>query len=185
LLLYGTFLAYILLSPQRLLPVAARRSTERWWVLVLGYFDAWGMAIAGDKRVGSVGLLAGLTAPLAAGLLAYHVYLVWAGMTTNETGKWRDLQEDMVEGLVFVRELEWRDHHSEGVGEAIRARWPVESRQVVVRTEDGEPPRFRQSGEMYADCGPAVWRRCWRLAELENIYDLGFWDNLMDVLFVS
>ena len=50
--------------------------------------------------------------------------------------------------------------------------WPVvDSDQIVVRTNDGKPPKGQEG----------LWRRIWSLAEVENIYDLGGWDNFMDV----
>ncbi|KAI2478336.1 Palmitoyltransferase [Pyrenophora tritici-repentis] len=41
-----------------------------------------------------------MASPLA--LFGYHIYLIWAGMTTNESGKWSDWSDDMVEGVVFL-----------------------------------------------------------------------------------
>ncbi len=31
--------------------------------------------------------------------------------------------------------------------------------------------------------GTGEWIRVWRLADVENLYDLGFWDNLKDVFW--
>lgn len=50
--------------------------------------------------------------------------------------------------------------------------WPVGSDQIVVRTNDGKAPKGQE----------ALWRRIWSLAEVENIYDLGGWDNFWDVV---
>ena len=153
-----------------------------------------GLLIGGLSRAG-VGLLCTFTAPLPLGLLVYHVYLIWAGMTTNETGKWSDWREDMQDGLVFVASMKQPgydsataaqgvlndigSHHLEEV--AADFEWPHRSRQFLVRTSDGHPPR-----NVHPDIEELViknsWRRCWHLADVENIYDLGLWRNLKEVL---
>lgn len=56
------------------------------------------------------------------------------------------------------------------------ARWPVETEQVLVATPDGHPP----NGEAYA-AGQGPWERVWSLKYVENLYDMGFWDNLGDI----
>ena len=55
----------------------------------------------GGLRIGGVGLLCTLTAPLPAFMFGYHMYLLWAGMTTNESDKWEQLREDMRDGIVY------------------------------------------------------------------------------------
>ena len=62
-------------------------------------FNLWqtGLAFLGIM----VGMLAASTFLLPLGLLAYHCYLIWAGMTTNESQKWADWRDDMVDGVVF------------------------------------------------------------------------------------
>ena len=141
-----------------------------------------------DVLVGAIGLLATLTAPLSWGLFAYQVYLIWAGMTTNETSKWSGLREDMADGMVWKgrkssilgqdRPSE-ADHPISGDFELGRTtRWPISVDQLVVRTNDGKPPDLMpRSGRSHE----AVWSRCRHLDEIENLYDLGFWDNFRDV----
>ncbi|KAJ9640474.1 palmitoyltransferase swf1 [Coniosporium tulheliwenetii] len=153
-----------------------------------GWLDALSAAVMiGGLSVAGVGLLALLTAPLPAGLLCYHIYLIWAGMTTNESGKWADLRDDMADGMVWVgtrdsaedsQEVESIEEGSEDGG----AEWPLRSTKVVVRTRDGGPPIFAVDDETASGVVNGSWRRCWRLGELDNIYDLGFWDNLQEVL---
>ena len=128
-------------------------------------------------------LLAGMSWPLATGLLVYHVYLIWAGMTTNESAKWADLREDVYDGLV------WRAERGRVLlrGEEIKREreergkgWPVEGKWVVVRMEDaGRRPGG--AGAVAGDGDGGVWERVGNLAELENVYDLGFWENLREV----
>jgi palmitoyltransferase len=108
-------------------------------------------------------------------------------MTTNESQKWADLREDMADGYVFKasREslrthLRLRKYASNGSTSAIlnlenvreESSWPVESDQVVLRAEDGRPPPGEE----------ALWVQVWSLGDIVNIYDLGGWDNFMDVL---
>lgn len=139
-------------------------------------------------------MLSTLTAPLPLGLLAYHIYLIWAGMTTNETSKWSDVREDMNDGEVFIADLKHSgidsagasmssldgadDHHSEY---SFESEWPQRSRQFLIRTCDGQPPKNVQPqiAELVVQDS---WRRTWHLGEVENIYDLGFWDNLREAL---
>lgn len=127
-----------------------------------------------DVGVGSVTLLALMTSPLVWGLLAYHVYLVYSGTTTNESMKWQDWQLEMDDGCAFRRALP-SDRARDPVREAPWTRWPVDAVQVLVRTEDGTPPPAS------AGVGVGEWERVWRLSDVENLYDLGFWDNLVDV----
>ncbi len=137
---------------------------------VEAFIDELGTAfMMGGISVGAVGFLAALTAPLPLGLLGYHVYLIWAGMTTNETGKWADLKDDMKDGFVWVCEVEPR---ADDVGDADKGGSErAKKMMVALRTDDGMPP----------DCS-GRWRRCWKLREVENIYDFGFWENLKEVL---
>lgn len=152
------------------------------------WLDALSAAVmVGGLSVAGVGLLALLTAPLPAGLLCYHIYLIWAGMTTNESGKWADLRDDMGDGVVWVgsRDSAEDSEEVESVGgetDEAGVEWPLRSRKVVIRTRDGAPPIFAADDETASGVVNGSWRRCWRLAELDNIYDLGFWDNLKEVL---
>lgn len=141
-----------------------------------------------DVLVGAVGLLAALTSPLSWGLFAYQLYLIWAGMTTNETSKWSGLREDMADGAVWKgrRSSILGEDHSDAAEHPISSdfelgkttRWPISINQLVVRTNDGKMPDWRShSGQSHE----ASWIRCRHLDEIENLYDLGFWDNLRDV----
>ncbi|KAI1387207.1 zf-DHHC-domain-containing protein [Hypoxylon trugodes] len=132
------------------------------------------MGIQEDAGVGAVTLLAIMTSPLVWGLLGYHAYLIYCGTTTNESMKWQDWQMEMDDGCVFKRSLA-PDRVKDPRNEAPWTRWPLDPIQVLIRTEDGAPPS--------ADGGPGIgeWERVWRLRDVENLYDLGFWDNLIDV----
>lgn len=82
----------------------------------------------------------------------------------------------MSEGYVFKRSLPV-DRPKDDTIEALWTRWPVECEQIILRTEDGLPP----NGPLAIGEGP--WERVWRLADVENLYDLGFRDNLLDVFW--
>lgn len=149
---------------------------------------------AGGLSIAGVGLLAASTALLPFALLAYHAYLIWAGMTTNESSKWADWRDDIYSGHVFRSERDallsfhglrqngvgsWESGSSKGLArdlglteDELDVRWPISSDQVLVRTSDAHPPKGQE----------ALWKRVRSLREVDNLYDLGGWQNLMEVL---
>lgn len=161
----------------------------------------------GGLRASGVGLLALLTWPLPLGLLAYHVYLIWAGMTTNESAKWADWRDDMGDGVVFLgqrREDTMQDDESYGVRrssgqdnqsaastredeeeedqeEEPRTTWPLESRHILIRTMNGQPPQNLPS-RIRSVAKEDSFERVYSLSAVENVYDLGFWDNFLEAL---
>ena len=133
----------------------------------------WGLQDA--VAMGAVTLLAGMTTPLVWGLLGYHAWLIWCGTTTNESLKWSDWQAEMDDGFAFKRRMA-ADRPKDPALEPGWTRWPAETEQILVRTDDGEPPASH-----LVLPGEGEWERVWRLRDVENLYDLGFWDNLVDV----
>lgn len=276
LLLYGAYLALIVYLYPRVydrfthydhaFPAGLLSGWAPWPLRLKGFREDLNTVLVESIKVGGlsvmgVGLLAGLTWPLPLGLLAYHVYLIWAGMTTNEASKWADLRDQMRDGHIYAGKL-WggernsdstpgsgqrgrpstrggryahsraratsnsfaefgftsgevgrriaREHNQEKSAAANGSpttgghnapaldsgyssddscfhshtnttRWPNSPCQVLVRTADGEPPR-ECPPQFVGMVDPDSWQRVWRLADIENIYDLGFWDNLEDVL---
>jgi hypothetical protein len=140
------------------------------------YFNILAWTLQERTRMGAVTLLCLLTSPLVWGFLGYHLYLIWAGTTTNESMKWSDWQTEMSDGSVFKRHLP-EDRQKNTNIEPAWTRWPVESEQILLRTEDGLPPRGPPA------IGVGEWQRVWKLRDVENLYDLGFWDNLIDVFW--
>lgn len=155
----------------------------------------------GGLSVAGVGLLALTTAPLPLALLAYHVYLVWAGMTTNESSKWADWRDDMSDGFVYIAKRsvilekererkaaaavaqdEQGDGEENGIHKTLLPRgesedepgcpWPIQSDQMIVRTTDGKPPVGQEE----------LWERVRSLDDVVNIYDLGLWQNLLCIM---
>lgn len=163
---YGAYLSFQQLWPQLHLSNLAHWGSRAFWDQIgtelSRAFEIGGLSIAG------VGMLALLTGPLPFGLLAYHIYLIWAGMTTNESQKWTDLREDMADGLVFRCR---RDQAPYDLTREPRVPWPISSDQVIINTADGRPP-----GDT------SVFERVWDLASVQNIYDLGGLDNLLYIL---
>ena len=224
LIAYGAYLAYIALTPMVALNY---KKYEGWYRYKPGPGadpTSWGMYLdmklhyfltylsiyieEGGVSAAGVGLLALLTWPLPLGLLIYQLYLVYAGMTTNESAKWADWRDDMADGVVFLgkrREETMRDYspkvsrlsasnRSSSSGTPILTpletppedeepptTWPLESRHILLRTTNGQPPaslppRIRSVADKES------FERVWDLAAVENVYDLGFWENLIDIL---
>lgn len=170
---YGGYVGISLLSS------AILKRIPSWRILGIGfswaqYFQIWAWALQEMTRIGGVSLLCIMIAPLVWGLLGYHVYLIWAGTTTNESMKWSELQADMADGFVFKRALP-EDREKDMNIEPAWTLWPVESQQIVLRTTDGQQPRGAKL------LGIGEWHRVWKLAAVENLYDLGFKDNLIDI----
>ena len=190
---YGTYLAYILMSETlqadmlQEIPKAdpdLRWSAGKTWSEI---FQFWGWALAHDPWVGSTGMLAAMTAPLAWGLFLYHVYLIWAGMTTNESSKWADWRDDIADGLVFRAERSLENIQRFSVTEPLLD-WPISSTQQLVSTQDGQPPAVQrtsvatQATRSPTNASSPRWKRVQNLHEVNNLYDLGVWNNFIDVL---
>jgi len=137
----------------------------------------WGWGMQDGVSMGAVTLLTLMTTPLVWGLLGYHMWLIYCGTTTNESMKWSDWQAEMDDGFAFKRRMP-ADRVKNTRIEPAWTRWPAETEQIVVRTEDGKPPR----ADLHIP-GVGEWEPAWRLKDIENLYDLGFLDNLIDVFF--
>ena len=193
LLAYGAFLAYLTLAPQ----IRSHFDSYPHWHVsdyagrtdflgrVVFRLDTWLDVLAtafdvGGICRGGVGFLALLTSPLPAGLLAYHVYLVWAGMTTNESGKWSDWKEDVADNLVWSTDVY---PHGQPY-EQPWAKWPKRSGTFLVLTNDGREPRLvaEEITSVVAGREKANWRRVYSMKDLVNIYDLGMWANMWESL---
>jgi len=173
----ATLISYAVFVGSTLLSAIIREHLPEWNLLGTAftwseYFHILGWALQEKTRMGTITLLCALTAPLVWGLLGYHIYLIWAGTTTNESMKWDDWRAEMADGYVFKRALP--DNRQKNLRvEPESTQWPAESVQIVLRTNDGLPPSPLENGV-------GEWVRIWKLADLENLYDLGFWDNLKD-----
>lgn len=170
------------------------------------WLNVCSIAIASNARIGAVSLLACMTFPLAVAFLVYHIYLIWAGTTTNETAKWSDMREDIWDRLVWRAKIEdvkteypgplderivydakhYRDQSS------MRGRAPTwasgrKAEWWLIRTKNGaHPTRWQPT---MGDRGKSEevidkrWTKVGDLKEIDNLYDLGFWENAKDALF--
>ncbi|KAK7508841.1 palmitoyltransferase swf1 [Phyllosticta citriasiana] len=212
-LLYGAYLALIVYLYPRVhdrfthydhaFPAGLLSTWAPWPLRLKGFREDLNTVMVDSIAVGGVsvlgvGLLAALTWPLPLGLLAYHVYLVWAGMTTNEANKWADWRDQMREGNVYIGRLHSSSQYSSTSHAPASSRggseikypystafggemWPLAPRQVLVRTEDGELPRDPLPPELEG-VDPNSWERCYSLETVDNVYDLGFADNMREIL---
>ena len=192
-LTYGGYLGYLVLDMvlQRIsLKTSGAYAHKHWstgqkWS---EYGSMWAYALALDNRVGGIGLLAIFTAPMAWGFLLYHLYLIWAGMTTNESSKWEDWKYMTSIGIVFKLEKPWlvSTHHPQSQEEDPKVPWPASTQQVIEICEHGQKPK---SGietppsklDSVKQQEPREWVEVESLQQIENLYDLGFWDNLRDI----
>ncbi|KAF2760293.1 zf-DHHC-domain-containing protein [Pseudovirgaria hyperparasitica] len=195
LLVYATYLTWLVIAPRtRDAMQHVKWSTPHSASLM----DAWAARFSnfgrivdigitcGGPSISGIGLLALFTSPMPFGLLLFHIYLIWAGTTTNETSKWALLRENMWEGSVFIAQRKVpgkppTERDSPYQNWELETDWPVRCRQVVVRTRDGQTP-VNVPKEMSRVIDETSWKRGWSLAEVENVYDLGFWDNFIEAL---
>jgi len=171
-LFYAAMLTYRILGA-RLEQHYGARYAEMTWIDKL---PAWSLAFAFDIRIGAVGLLAGATFPLAWGLLMYQIYLIWAGVTTNESFKWDDWNADIADGYVYMAEDPgmFMDESTDLAGD----RWPKRARQRLVNRA------FELSVKQNGGVRPEEpdWNRVDNAKGIDNVYDLGFAGNLRDAL---
>lgn len=193
LLIYGSLLGHSLLSQTMemlFLPESGLQLAQKNWTM---WFNVWSLVIASEIRIGTVTLLAFMTAPLAMAFLVYHTYLIWAGMTTNESAKWSEWKDEVADGCAFKSTKREIYGNSPVPGESQKPQpqsvWPMSSDQVLLLT-DGEPPAVGykislrsndiiQPDDLDAPYDPR-WVRVRSMEEVDNIYDLGFWDNLRE-----
>ncbi|KAJ5287452.1 hypothetical protein N7478_003138 [Penicillium angulare] len=186
-LTYGTFLGYHLLCQtlEERVTLEGRAAMKAWTV----YFQIWALVITADSKIGAVTLLMLMTAPLAAAFLAYHTYLIWAGTTTNESSKWSDLEDDVADGFVFKAKRSQIDN-APAYTDLDDQPWPTQSDQILVT--DCDPPMegfvlAEDSNRVFYNSGGEVpidtrWKPVRSMKEVDNIYDVGLWDNFKDAM---
>ncbi|KAL4943645.1 hypothetical protein BDV06DRAFT_210853 [Aspergillus oleicola] len=194
-LIYGALLGYSLMSEtyDRLIPPTSPvRMRKKSWATLLNILAA---VVGADTRVGGVTMLMFMTAPLAIAFLVYHAYLIWAGMTTNESAKWSDWKDDVADGMAFKFIGSHRRSESPLLERSDElSSWPRDSDQMLVLTE-GESPKeghriHKRSNDVIQpqNSDAAVDQRFVQIesmSEIDNIYDLGFWRNLCHVFSSS
>lgn len=196
LLFYGAHLGYIVLydAVQEQFhtgPPGHYWSERLAW---MPYVELLAFAAADNIRVGGVALFAMLTAPLSSAMLIYHIYLIWAGMTTNESGKWGDWRDDIACGAVFKAKASqiYPPPEDDPIAQP-HIEWPITSDQTLVFTQDAEPPKigFLLTMDRISIIQPenaegvapdSRWVSVSSLKDVTNIYDRGFRANLRDAL---
>lgn len=189
-LIYGSYLGHSILSEmlKQMVPPERQEAMKGWTAWV----NTWGIVIGADPKIGAVFLLMLMTAPLAISFLAYHTYLIWAGVTTNESAKWSDWKDDVEDGIVFKtkRSLIFDSPLPMDLHDQL---WPVHTDQILVTDED--PPT---EGCLLASDSNCIarrpesdvppdprWKRLHTMRDVDNVYDMGFWYNLRDVMGLS
>ena len=179
-LCYGTYLSYSLMDRHIQKRYFHSATTHHWAKgMPLGdRLDLWLNAFVDDIRVGATGLLCAFTAPLAWGMLLYHMYLIWAGMTTNESFKWDEWKEDVSDGHVYkCVESDGAKPAGSRDADEIGIPWPVSSSQRLVSRANEASLKAEQESRFTEP----PWQQVQSMKEIINLYDLGFWDNLMDI----
>ena len=184
-LCYGAYLSYSILSDDietRIHRINMHKSAlaGHWsaGLPVPDKLDRWTDAFVGNIRVGAPGLLCLFTAPLAWGMLLYHMYLLWAGTTTNESFKWDDWKEDVSDGYVYKCDKPRCLQHSQPdrtVEPPVS--WPSSSSQRVVSRSNDASLKAEQGSNFMEP----PWTQVHSMREIVNIYDLGFWTNVSDI----
>ena len=180
-LCYGGYLSYGLLQDilrQTYFDIPHGLTRNQWTQMPLSTrLDVWAGVFIEDMRVGATGLLCVFTAPLAWGMLLYHLYLIWAGMTTNESSKWDEWKEDIADGYVYkFHQPEDSKTSEDRSTEPSTVRWPVSSTQRLVNRANEASMQSVPKSQFSVP----PWEQVHSLKDVINIYDLGFWDNLLD-----
>ncbi|KAG0185366.1 palmitoyltransferase swf1 [Apophysomyces sp. BC1034] len=111
-----------------------------------------------DRIIGAIGILAIVVAVVVFIFTVYQLYLAGRGITTNEAFKWDVIEEDIQRGLLWQHEEE-----------------PLE--------KPCQSARKRTSSKAAKDASSITKkaRQVTSLEELDNIYDAGFFRNLLDI----
>ncbi|RMZ84621.1 hypothetical protein DV737_g1196, partial [Chaetothyriales sp. CBS 132003] len=160
--------------------------------------DGYVLALVLCPRMGATTMLCIMCWPLAMGFVMYHGYLIWAGMTTNESGKWAEWKEDIAAGEVWRARLDvprpWDDEVNWPPRGPPGSVWERQRHELMaragpkwwyVRMAGGaghEPVRRDEHGHEVAD---DRWERVHSLSDdqVVNVYDLGAWANMCDVVW--
>ena len=92
--------------------------------------------------------------------------------------RWAGLREAIEDGLV------WRGARSVVLVEykEQKSSWPTSTDQVVVQTRDAQPPILPGEHTRRNTMGKTGgWQQVHSLAEIDNIYDIGFWRNIVHI----
>lgn len=125
--------------------------------------------------VGGVSLLCILTTPLVLVLFFYNLYQVWAGVTTNESGKWGNTKLDIKDGWLYKRPIEMPRRWDNVLEPYVE--WPKATDTVMLSHE----ARPADDDSRLKGRGIGRWVKVECLDELDNMYDTGLWHGLKDI----
>ena len=104
-------------------------------------------------------------------------------MTTSESFKWDEWKDDITDGYVFKctepkpKPANGEDHEDYDP----YVPWPVSSEQRLVSRAN----RVSLDAEPDAELTKPPWTPVRDLGDVVNIYDLGVWDNFVDIFHTS
>ena len=139
------------------------------------YGHFWVFGLNRYPAVAGVSLLCALCTPLVVVLFLYNMYQAWAGITTNESGKWDDTKLDIADGFLFRRRIDKLRRRHSNVEPYVK--WPLEPENVALSRESWP---MEEEPEL-AGRGVGPWSIVESIHELVNIYDIGFGNNLKDI----
>jgi hypothetical protein len=116
-----------------------------------------------------VTLLCIFTTPLVIGLTGFEFYMIWAGATTNESGKWSDMQLDVNDGHVYMKPLAM-NRKINSAEQPKNCKWPAKATYQALHVSD-----------MQNITDQREWQKIPAKFDFDNIYDIGFLRNLGDV----
>lgn len=91
--------------------------------------------------------------------------------------KWSDWKAEIDDGFAFKRQM-LPSRQKNLRFEPAWTRWPVDVTQILIRDENGIP---RPDSTNLPGVGE--WTQVHSLKEVDNLYDLGFWDNMREVFW--
>lgn len=151
-----------------------------------GWFvKRWGRAIVSspeNRTAGMLMLLCGSLSMVATAFLCEHLKYIYQGVTTNETLKWEDVHHCMQDGTLYVYDspnLEVRKAHHANNEPSI----------VLQRIENDAPGGYPYNRDLSQEERRKIESQQLQLrqidswADINNIYDRGFWTNLRQRLF--
>ncbi|KAF8456081.1 DHHC palmitoyltransferase-domain-containing protein [Kalaharituber pfeilii] len=190
LLTYGGYLSYSIMNNfiQSLLRRGTKVSDLPWGL----YFKGWGIGFLQETPIAAVFLLSVMCGILSYSFTFYHVYLVWAGTTTNETFKWSDWSEDISTGEIYIADLlpftpVSSTTHPSSLHNIPHPSLPNTNPALNPPSSNCYPttaaPLTPSEIQALIEPPDVKWRQAEGLKEVENLYDLGFVENMRMVIW--
>ncbi|CAO3586924.1 unnamed protein product [Absidia cylindrospora] len=123
-----------------------------------------------DRIIGSIGILSFVITVVVFIFMVYQLYLAGRGLTTNEAFKWEMLEDAIDRGDIWIVEETLTANDSTATSSNETRQFARNRRQ---KTKPGSSNTISSIKE----------RQVKSLDEVDNIYDLGFRKNLLQVFF--